>query len=92
MIFIKKIGFNTDNTAFIPISGWLGENLIEKSDNMKWYPGPTLSEALDNLVEPNRPKDKPLRIPLTDVYKISGIGTVPCGRVSTGIIKPGMSI
>ena len=64
--------------------------MIEKSENMKWYTGPCLIEALDALVPPKRPKDKPLRLPLQDVYKIGGIGTVPVGRVETGILKPGM--
>ena len=63
--------------------------MIEKSDNMPWYKGPTLLEALDSLEQPSRPVDKPLRLPLQDVYKIGGIGTVPVGRVETGIMKPG---
>jgi len=88
--YLKKIGYNPDKIPFIPISGWCGDNMIEKSDNMKWYNGPTLLEALDALEPPKRPKDKPLRLPLQDVYKISGIGTVPVGRVETGILKPGM--
>ena len=56
---------------------------------MPWYNGPTLLESLDNLIPPKRPKDKPLRIPLQDVYKIGGVGTVPVGRVESGVIKPG---
>jgi elongation factor 1-alpha len=74
---------------FVPISGWNGDNMVEKSDNMPWYKGPTLLEALDLLEAPKRPSDKPLRLPLQDVYKIGGIGTVPVGRVETGIMKPG---
>merc|ERR1712169_160371 len=77
--------------AFVPISGWVGDNMIEKSDNMPWYKGPTLLDALDNVNAPKRPTDRPLRLPLQDVYKIGGIGTVPVGRVETGIIKPGMT-
>ena len=88
--YLKKIGYNPDKIHFIPISGWTGDNMLEKSENMKWYNGPTLIEALDNLEAPKRPKDKPLRLPLQDVYKIGGIGTVPVGRVETGILKPGM--
>jgi len=61
---LKKIGYNPDKIPFIPISGWLGDNMIEKSDNMKWYTGPCLLEALDVLEPPKRPKDKPLRLPL----------------------------
>jgi elongation factor 1-alpha len=88
--YLKKIGYNPDKIPFIPISGWHGDNMLEKSDNMKWYNGPALIEALDNLEQPKRPKDKPLRLPLQDVYKIGGIGTVPVGRVETGLLKPGM--
>jgi elongation factor 1-alpha len=87
--FIKKIGYNPEKVSFVPISGWLGDNMLEKSTNLPWYKGPTLLEALDSITEPKRPSDKPLRIPLQDVYKIGGIGTVPVGRVETGILKPG---
>jgi len=87
--FVKKIGYNPEQIPFVPISGWLGDNMLEKSDNLKWYKGPTLIEALDQILPPKRPSDKPLRIPLQDVYKIGGIGTVPVGRVETGILKPG---
>jgi len=64
--------------------------MIEKSPNMPWYKGPYLLEALDNVTPPKRPTDKALRLPLQDVYKIGGIGTVPVGRVETGIVKPGI--
>merc|ERR1739845_95180 len=84
---------------FIPISGLQGDNLIEKSTNMPWYMsdkkkyvGKTLLEVLDTIKPPKRPTDKPLRLPLQDVYKIQGIGTVPVGRVETGILKPGMNV
>jgi elongation factor 1-alpha len=90
--FIKKIGYNPEQVPFVPISGWLGDNMLEKSTNMTWWKGPTLLEALDSLTPPKRPSDKPLRIPLQDVYKIGGIGTVPVGRVETGILKPGQVV
>jgi elongation factor 1-alpha len=90
--FIKKIGYNPVNVPFVPISGWVGDNMIEKSANLPWYKGPTLLEALDGMVPPVRPTEKPLRVPLQDVYKIGGIGTVPVGRVETGILKPGMVV
>jgi elongation factor 1-alpha len=90
--FIKKIGYNPEKVPFVPISGWNGDNMLEKSPNLPWYKGPTLIEALDSLEPPKRPSDKPLRIPLQDVYKIGGIGTVPVGRVETGILKPGMVV
>jgi elongation factor 1-alpha len=90
--FLKKIGYNPENIPFVPISGWLGDNMLEKSTNLPWYKGPTLLEALDAVKEPKRPSDKPLRLPLQDVYKIGGIGTVPVGRVETGVLKPGMNV
>merc|ERR1719347_1591333 len=102
--YIKKIGYNPKTVAFVPISGWHGDNMLEKSDKMSWFSGWaierkegnakgfTLIEALDSILPPVRPLDKPLRLPLQDVYKIGGIGTVPVGRVETGIIKPAMVV
>merc|ERR1719454_1094724 len=102
--FIKKVGYNPAAVPFVPISGWHGDNMINASDKMSWYKGwkverkegnasgMTLLEALDAIIPPSRPSDKPLRLPLQDVYKIGGIGTVPVGRVETGIIKPGMVV
>jgi elongation factor 1-alpha len=90
--FLKKIGYAPEKIPFIPISGWNGDNMIEISPNMPWWKGPTLLGALDDVVPPKRPSDKPLRIPLQDVYKIGGIGTVPVGRVETGILKPGQVV
>ena len=88
--YLKKVGYKPMKIPFVPISGWMGDNMIDKSTNMPWYKGPYLLEALDNANPPKRPSDKPLRLPLQDVYKIGGIGTVPVGRVETGVIKPGM--
>uniref|UniRef100_A0A0E0GHL8 Elongation factor 1-alpha n=1 Tax=Oryza nivara TaxID=4536 RepID=A0A0E0GHL8_ORYNI len=88
--YLKKVGYNPDKIPFVPISGFEGDNMIERSTNLDWYKGPTLLEALDQINEPKRPSDKPLRLPLQDVYKIGGIGTVPVGRVETGVLKPGM--
>jgi len=95
--YLVKIGYKVaDNDKqlipFIPISGWNGDNMLERSPNMKWYKGPILMEALDSIKPPARPTDKPLRLPLQDVYKIGGIGTVPVGRVETGVLKPGMVV
>merc|ERR1711959_634745 len=76
--------------------------MVDASANMPWYKGwtrelkdkkyegKTLYDAIDNITPPERPVSKPLRLPLQDVYKIGGIGTVPVGRVETGMIKPGM--
>ena len=90
--FLKKVGYKPDNINFIPISGWNGDNMLERSTNTPWYKGPTLLEALDKIEPPKRPTEKPLRLPLQDVYKIGGIGTVPVGRVETGVLKPGMNV
>jgi len=90
--FIKKIGYNPEKINFVPISGWVGDNMIERSPNMVWYKGPFLLEALDALEQPKRPSEKPLRLPLQAVYKIGGIGTVPTGRVETGVLKPGQVV
>lgn len=109
--YVKKVGYNPKAVAFLPISGWHGDNMIEASSNMPWYKGwntealdikdktktlkgngKTLLEAIDNIQPPARPTSIPLRLPLQDVYKIGGIGTVPVGRVETGIMKPGMIV
>uniref|UniRef100_F6ZIF2 Elongation factor 1-alpha n=1 Tax=Ciona intestinalis TaxID=7719 RepID=F6ZIF2_CIOIN len=106
--YIKKIGYNPEDVPFIPISGWHGDNMLEPSDKMNWFKGwekksksedgkssgKTLLDGLDAILEPKRPTDKALRLPLQDVYKIGdvGIGTVPVGRVETGVMKPGMLV
>ncbi|HUI85646.1 MAG TPA: translation elongation factor EF-1 subunit alpha [Nitrososphaerales archaeon] len=89
---LKLVGYNPSKINIIPVSGWTGENLVKKSTNMPWYKGVTLLEALDQFVEPPKPIDKPLRIPIQDVYSITGVGTVPVGRVETGKIKVGDSV
>jgi len=90
--YLKKVGYKPAKIPFVPISGWVGDNMIDRSANMPWYKGPILLEALDLVTPPKRPTDKPLRLPLQDVYKIGGIGTVPVGRVETGILKPNMVV
>ncbi|MCZ6616416.1 MAG: translation elongation factor EF-1 subunit alpha [Thaumarchaeota archaeon] len=89
---VKTVGFPIDKVQFVPTSGWIGDNLVKKSENMSWYKGPTLIEALDKLIEPSKPLDKPLRIPIQDVYTITGVGTVPVGRVETGVMKVGSTV
>ena len=89
---LRMTGFKVDKVNYIPTSGWTGDNLVKKSENMPWYKGPTLIEALNSLEVPAKPTNKPLRIPVQDVYTITGIGTVPVGRVETGILKPGMKV
>ncbi|MEM4718399.1 MAG: translation elongation factor EF-1 subunit alpha [Desulfurococcaceae archaeon] len=87
--FLRSIGYDISKIPFIPISAWTGENLIERSPNMPWYNGQVLVEALDSLEVPPKPIEKPLRIPIQDVYSISGVGTVAVGRVETGVLKSG---
>jgi elongation factor 1-alpha len=89
---LKVVGYDTTKIQFVPVSGWIGDNLVKKSEKMKWYTGPTLIEVLNNFQDPPKPTDKPLRIPVQDVYSITGIGTVPVGRVETGVMKVGDSI
>jgi len=89
---LKVVGYDTSKVQFVPVSGWLGDNLVKKSDKMPWYKGPTLLEVLNSFQQPPKPTDKPLRIPVQDVYSITGIGTVPVGRVETGVLKVGDSI
>ncbi|HEX5977922.1 MAG TPA: translation elongation factor EF-1 subunit alpha, partial [Nitrososphaeraceae archaeon] len=84
---LKMVGYNTSKVNFVPVSGWKGDNLAKKSENMGWYKGPTLLEALDSFEPPEKPIGKPLRIPIQDVYSITGVGTVPVGRVETGVVK-----
>ncbi|MEW6603629.1 MAG: translation elongation factor EF-1 subunit alpha [Thermoproteota archaeon] len=84
---LKMVGYNTTKINFIPISGWKGDNLVKQSTNMPWYKGPTLAAALDALDPPEKPVGKPLRVPIQDVYSITGVGTVPVGRIETGRMK-----
>jgi len=89
---LKTVGYDTKKVDFIPVSGWTGENIVKKSDKLSWYKGPTLFEALDKFEEPEKPIAKPLRIPIQDVYSITGVGTVPVGRVETGKMKVGDTV
>ena len=85
---LKGVGFKTDKIPFVPVSAFVGDNVVKKSDKLGWYKGPSLVEALDGFVVPEQPVDKPLRLPIQDVYSITGVGTVPVGRIETGIMKP----
>lgn len=89
---LKITGYRVENISFVPTSGWTGDNLAVKSKNMPWYKGPTLVQALDNFTVPSKPVNKPLRLPIQDVYTITGVGTVPVGRVETGVMKVGDQI
>jgi elongation factor 1-alpha len=86
---LKTVGYKVEKIPFVPTSGWTGDNLFKSSDKMPWYKGPTLFQALDVFEVPPKPTGKPLRLPIQDVYTITGVGTVPVGRVETGVVKVG---
>jgi len=86
---LTQVGYKPDTTPFIPVSAWKGDNIVKKSENMDWYKGPTLREQLDTFEEPEKPTGLPLRLPIQDVYNITGIGVVPVGKVETGVMKIG---
>ncbi len=89
---LKEAGYKLEEITFLAISGFKGDNLTKKSDKMPWYKGPTLLEQLDKFKEPEKPTNLPLRMPIQDVYEITGIGTVPVGKIETGIMKIGQKI
>jgi len=89
---IKTAGYDPAKVNFIPASAYEGDNIFKKSENMPWYTGPTVNEQIDLFSEPEKPVDLPLRLPIQDVYNISGIGVVPVGRVETGKLKVGQKV
>ncbi|MBX4212528.1 translation elongation factor EF-1 subunit alpha [Candidatus Pacearchaeota archaeon] len=89
---LKQAGYKPDEITFLAVSGFKGDNVVKKSTNMPWYKGPTIMEQLDLFKQPEKPTNLPLRMPLQDVYEITGIGTVPVGKVETGIIKVGQKV
>ncbi len=88
---LKSIGYKDEQLQYVPVSAFRGDNVKEKK-NLGWWDGPTILEALNKFKVPEKPIDKPLRWPIQDVYSITGVGTVPVGRVETGVLKPGMKI
>ncbi|ABR56365.1 translation elongation factor EF-1 subunit alpha [Methanococcus aeolicus] len=86
---LKMLGYNPANIHFVPVASFVGDNNVKKSDKMPWYKGPTLVEVIDTFNPPEKPTNLPLRMPIQDVYTITGVGTVPVGRVETGVMKPG---
>jgi elongation factor 1-alpha len=90
--YLTKTGFKESAVTFVPYSGFNGENLVEKSDKLAWFKGGSLLDAIDKFVPPAKPVDKPLRIPIQDVYKITNVGVVPVGRIETGILRKGAAI
>jgi elongation factor 1-alpha len=86
---LKTVGYQPDKIQFLAVASLKGENIVKKSENMPWYTGPTLIEAMNNLNPPEKPTGLPLRLPIQDVYNITGIGVVPVGRIETGEMKIG---
>ena len=89
---LQGVGIKPDETTFLAVSGLKGDNVVEKSKNMDWYKGPTIKEQLDIFPAPELPTNLPMRMPVQDVYEITGIGTVPVGKVETGIMKKGSKV
>jgi elongation factor 1-alpha len=89
---LKGIGYDVSKVKFIAASGYAGDNVTKKSTNMPWYTGPTILEIIDTFVVPPKPSDKALRLPIQDVFTITGHGTVPVGRVETGVMKPNTNV
>ncbi|NCN87138.1 translation elongation factor EF-1 subunit alpha [archaeon] len=89
---LKQVGINPDVTPFIACSGLMGDNIVNKSDKMPWYKGPTIREQIDLFPAPELPTNLPMRMPIQDVYEITGIGTVPVGKIETGIMKVGQKV
>jgi elongation factor 1-alpha len=89
---LKTVGINPEKITFLAVSGLKGDNISNKSKEMPWYKGPTLVEKFDNFEEPKKPTDLPLRMPVQDVYEITGIGTVPVGKIETGVMKSGQKV
>lgn len=89
---LQSVGFKPAEVPFVPIASLKGDNVVNKSENMPWYTGKTLLETIDALSVPEKPTGKPLRMPIQDVYNISGIGVVPVGKIETGIMKVGQKV
>jgi elongation factor 1-alpha len=89
---LKTVGYKPEEVPFLALASLKGDNVVKKSENMPWYKGKTLLETLDDIKEPEKPTELPLRLPIQDVYNITGIGVVPVGRVETGVMKIGQKV
>ncbi len=89
---VKSVGYKLEKVTFIASSGIEGDNVVKKSAKMPWYKGPTVLEQIDLFPQPELPTGLPMRMPVQDVYEITGIGTVPVGKVETGIMKVGQKV
>jgi len=89
---LQGVGINPETTTFVACSGLQGDNIVNKSEKMAWYKGPTIMEQFDKFPAPESASNLPMRMPVQDVYEITGIGTVPVGKIETGIMKTGMKV
>jgi len=89
---LQGVGIDAATTTFIACSGLQGDNVAKKSEKMAWYKGPTVLEQFDLFPAPELPTNLPMRMPCQDVYEITGIGTVPVGKIETGIMKVGQKV
>jgi elongation factor 1-alpha len=89
---LKTVGYKPDQIPFVPGAAFPGDNVFKKTINMGWYKGQSLLEAINSIKEPEKPTNLPLRLPIQDVYNITGIGVVPVGRIETGILKVGEKV
>ena len=87
----KSVGYKDEQLQFLPVSAFVGDNIKEKG-KLDWWTGDTILKAIDNFEIPKKPTDLPLRWPIQDVYTIKGVGTVPVGKIETGIMKPGQQL
>jgi len=85
----KQAGWKIEEVRFIPMASFPGDNITKASPNMTWWKGDSLLSAINNFKVPQKPTNLPLRLPLQDVYNITGIGVVPVGRIETGVMKVG---
>lgn len=87
--FLKIININP--VFYIPIVALSGDNLAHRAAKMGWYTGPIFLECLDLLRNKELPEDKPLLLPVQDVYKVDE-KRITVGRIEAGKIEPGMEI
>ena len=87
----KSVGYKDDQMQIIPCSAFTGDNVLKK-EKLDWWDGPTILQGVDNFTVPDKPVNLPLRWPIQDVYTIKGVGTVPVGKIETGVMKAGMQL
>jgi len=88
----KSVGYKDDQVQIVPVSAFVGDNCAKDKGGISWWDGSTLLQSIDNFQVPDKPTDLPLRWQIQDVYTIKGVGTVPVGKIETGIMKPGQQI